>query len=100
MDALGLPVYGAGITPNGPYKSGPGEIGFPVAVGDLSISPGDVLMGDRDGVVAIPASRLEDAIERARAVQARDAEMGASLARGETPAWLGGLISAVPVQDS
>ena len=99
LDAIGMPVFGAGVTPNGPFKTGPGEIGFPVTLGDLSIEAGDVLVGDRDGVVAIPADRLEEAIERGRAVQAREAAMGESNAKGEVPAWLGQLIEAVPVRD-
>jgi regulator of RNase E activity RraA len=99
LDAIGVPVFGAGITPNGPFKTGPGEIGFAVTLGDLSISPGDALVGDRDGVVAIPSSRIAEAIEKGHAVQAREVAMAGSIAKGEVPAWLGQLIEAVPVRD-
>jgi regulator of RNase E activity RraA len=99
LDEIGIPVYGAGVTPNGPFKTGPGEIGVPVTIGDLPILPGDALVGDRDGVVALPAGRVQEAIEKGRAVQAREASMAASNAKGEIPAWLGQLIEAVPVRD-
>lgn len=49
-----FPVVARGATPNGPYKTGPGEIGYPIACGGLSISAGDLLVGDQDGVLVIP----------------------------------------------
>lgn len=55
---MDFPVYCKGITPQGPYKNGPGEINVPVCVGGQVILPGDILVGDRDGIVVI---RQEDA---------------------------------------
>lgn len=57
---MDFPVYCKGITPQGPYKNGPGEINVPVCVGGQVIRPGDILVGDRDGIVVI---RPEDAPE-------------------------------------
>jgi RraA family protein len=54
LAAMDFAVVARGATPNGPYKSGPGEIGFPIAVGGPSIAPGDLLVGDSDGVVLVP----------------------------------------------
>jgi RraA family protein len=54
LAALDLAVVARGATPNGPFKSGPGEIGYGVACGGLSISPGDLLIGDQDGVLVVP----------------------------------------------
>lgn len=99
LDEIGMPVFGAGVTPNGPFKTGPGEIGVPVTLGDLPILPGDALVGDRDGVVAIPAARIQEAIEKGLAVQAREASMAESNKKGEIPGWLTQLIEAVPVRD-
>ncbi|PWM23813.1 MAG: methyltransferase [Oscillospiraceae bacterium] len=53
-----FPVYAMGATPQGPYKNGPGEINVPVCCGGLAVLPGDLLVGDADGVVVI---RREDA---------------------------------------
>lgn len=63
---MDFPVYCKGITPQGPYKFGPGEINVPVCVGGQVVNPGDILVGDADGIVVI---RPEDAEEVLRAVQ-------------------------------
>lgn len=63
LDAISrMPIaaYCKGITPQGPYKHGPGEINVPVCCGGLVVSPGDILAGDEDGIVVI---RPEDAEE-------------------------------------
>jgi RraA family protein len=54
LAALDLGVVARGATPNGPFKSGPGEIGYPIACGGLSVAPGDLIAGDMDGVLVLP----------------------------------------------
>jgi RraA family protein len=49
-----FPVYACGITHRGPYKNGPGEINVPIAIGGMVIAPGDLLVGDEDGLVCVP----------------------------------------------
>lgn len=56
---LDIPVFARGITPNGPWKDGPGEIGYPVAAGGLSVHPGDLVIGDGDGVLVLPRADAE-----------------------------------------
>ena len=51
---MGLPVYAAGITPAGPHKGWGGQIGNPISCGGVSIAPGDIVVGDADGVVVVP----------------------------------------------
>lgn len=58
IQGLDFPVYCKGITPQGPFKFGPGEINVPVCVGGQVVLPGDILVGDQDGIVVI---RKEDA---------------------------------------
>lgn len=53
LDELDIPVYAIAVTPQGPYKNGPGEIGTPVSCGGQVVFPGDILVGDADGVVVI-----------------------------------------------
>lgn len=55
IQTLTMPVYAIGITPQGPYKNGPGEVNVPIACAGQVVFPGDVLVGDRDGVVVIRA---------------------------------------------
>ena len=61
-----FPVYARGVTPNGPYKNGPGEINVPVVIGGKVVRPGDIVVGDGDGVLFIPPEQAE-AIARATA---------------------------------
>jgi regulator of RNase E activity RraA len=48
-----FPVYARGVTHRGPYKNGPGEINVPVSIGGMVVNPGDIIVGDDDGVVAL-----------------------------------------------
>ncbi|MFC5519682.1 RraA family protein [Polaromonas jejuensis] len=62
-----FPVYARGITHRGPYKDGPGEINVPISVGGMVVNPGDIVVGDQDGLLAIPQEGVEQLIEKARA---------------------------------
>lgn len=67
LDELEIPVYAAAITPQGPYKNGPGEINVPVSCGGQVVFPGDILVGDADGVCVIrkeEAWKILDDIEK------------------------------------
>ena len=61
-----FPVYAKAATPDGPYKNGPGEINTPVVIGGRLVKPGDIVVGDGDGVMFIDPA---DAPELAKAVQ-------------------------------
>ena len=67
--AAGLPLFSAGIQPNSPAMNGPAIVGAPIVLGDVHVNPGDIVVGDADGVVVIPAHRLEIVLERLRRVQ-------------------------------
>lgn len=54
-----LPVYAAGITHRGPYKDGPGEVNVPVAIGGMVVNPGDLIVGDDDGLLCVPIDEAE-----------------------------------------
>ncbi|WP_211464671.1 RraA family protein [Collimonas silvisoli] len=72
--ARDFPVYARGVTHRGPYKDGPGEINVPVCVGGMVVNPGDIIVGDQDGLLAIPQDGVGELIEKARAVLATEAE--------------------------
>jgi len=61
-----FPCFARGVTCRGPYKHGPGEINVPVAIDGMAVSPGDIVVGDADGLVAIPSAEAPALIERAR----------------------------------
>jgi RraA family protein len=72
LKTFDIPVYAAGVTPAGPYKDGPGEINFPVVCGGVVVNPGDILVGDADGVVVINPDDAATVLENARAKSAAE----------------------------
>ena len=82
LRAVGLPCYAAGLTPNSPARSGPGNVGFPIVVGGVAVGPGDVVVGDEDGVVIVPMARLESVIERLPKIRAAEEKLAADVAAG------------------
>jgi regulator of RNase E activity RraA len=62
-----FPVYARGVNHRGPYKDGPGEINVPVSVGGMVVNPGDIVVGDQDGLMAFSRDEAELLIEKARA---------------------------------
>ena len=64
-----LPVYARGVTNRGPYKDGPGEINVPVSIDGMVVQPGDLVIGDEDGLVVIPPQNAEQMIKLAQQQQ-------------------------------
>jgi regulator of RNase E activity RraA len=88
-----LPVYAAGVTHRGPYKDGPGEINVPVAIGGMVISPGDLVLGDEDGIVAIPHAGLDEVFATVTQIRAKEAELLAEIASGEVDrSWVDAIL--------
>jgi regulator of RNase E activity RraA len=67
-----FPVYVAGVTPNGPLKEGGGEINFPVMCGGIVVNPGDIVVGDADGVVVVRPEDAEEVLQKAKAMHAKE----------------------------
>jgi RraA family protein len=61
-----FPVFAAGVTHRGPYKDGPGEINVPIALDGMVIEPGDLVIGDDDGLLCVPFDDTESLYEAAR----------------------------------
>ncbi|MEG5263041.1 RraA family protein [Pseudomonas sp. JDS28PS106] len=62
-----LPVFACGVTHRGPYKDGPGEINVGIAIEGMVIEPGDLILGDDDGVVCVPHADLDEVYAKAKA---------------------------------
>lgn len=60
---MGLPLYAMGVTHRGPYKDGPGEVNAPIAFEGMVIEPGDLILADGDGVLAVPYDHVEPLLE-------------------------------------
>lgn len=65
-------VYAKGITPNGPYKNGPGEINVPVVIGGKIVRPGDIILGDEDGVIIIQPEIADEVAAATRATMKKE----------------------------
>ena len=66
------PIFAAGVTHRGPYKNGPGEINVPINMGGMTVNPGDIIVGDADGLVAIPQDQAERILKSAQAILAKE----------------------------
>src|SRR5689334_7144612 len=62
---LGLPVFSVGSNPNGPTKLVPGRVNHPISCGGISVNPGDLIVGDADGIVVIERDKAESLLELA-----------------------------------
>ena len=71
----GFRVYARAVTPNGPYKNGPGEINVPVVIGGKIVYPGDIVVADDDGVLFIRPEEAEEIAAATRAVEAKEADI-------------------------
>lgn len=80
--AMNLPVFAAGITHRGPYKDGPGEVNVPIAIDGMVIHPGDLILGDSDGVLAVPFEATEEVYARTAAKQEAEARQMAEIEAG------------------
>ncbi|MBB5690797.1 RraA family protein [Roseomonas alkaliterrae] len=82
--ATGLPLFAAGIIPASPAANGPGVVGAPITLGGQHVRPGDIVVGDADGVVIVPRDRAEAVLERLAAVRAAEEQAIAAVAAGAT----------------
>jgi regulator of RNase E activity RraA len=79
----GLSVYSRAVNPLGPTTAHRGEVNGAVKLGGITVAPGDLLMGDDDGLVALPPPLLERLIDAAEAKLRLEAEWTARLTAGE-----------------
>ncbi len=77
-----LPVYARGASHRGPYKDGPGELHVPVTIDGMVVHPGDLVLGDGDGLLAVPAADAEEVAVRVEAIQRTEAGMLQAIAEG------------------
>lgn len=91
---LGFPMYAAGLNPNGPTKSVAGRVNHPVSIGGVTVNPGDLVIGDADGITVIErhkaAAMLPLAAEKVAAETKRIADIKSRKAL--RPSWLDGAL--------
>jgi RraA family protein len=77
-----FPVFARAAIHRGPYKNGPGEINVSVSIGGLVISPGDIVVGDDDGIVAFPQTIAATLLQAVRSQEKKEAEILKSILEG------------------
>lgn len=78
-----FPVFAAGITHRGPYKDGPGEVNVPIALDGMVIEPGDLVIGNEDGLLCVPFDQVGEVYDRAYAKHAAEQKQLEQIALGE-----------------
>lgn len=97
---VGLPVYCAGVTANSPARNGPGTVGLPVILGGLRIESGDIVVGDRDGVVVVPLGQAETVLAGLDHVRKAEAGLEAKVKAGlEIPDFVQSIIDSDRVEE-
>ncbi|MPZ92199.1 MAG: hypothetical protein GEU68_11290 [Actinobacteria bacterium] len=81
---LGWPLYARGVCPLGPHKGFEGRVGDAVQCGGVIVAPGDVVVGDADGVAIVPAERATQVFARASARMAEEADWVRRIENGES----------------
>jgi 4-hydroxy-4-methyl-2-oxoglutarate aldolase len=82
LNAVGIPVFARGLSPNSPSKDGPGTIGMPITLGGVAVNAGDVVVGDQDGVVVVAREALEGVVAALAEVKAKEDKMEKLVAGG------------------
>jgi RraA family protein len=77
-----FPLYAAGVTHRGPYKDGPGEVNVPIAIDGMVIHPGDLMVGDADGLLCVPYDSVEAVLAATRQKMEAEKKMLADIAAG------------------
>ncbi len=100
MTAVGIPVFCRGISPDSPARNGPGIVGQPVTLGGVTVDSGDIVAGDRDGVVVIPQARLAQVIDALEGVRAAEAALEQQVREGlEMPGFARDLLASNKVRN-
>ena len=87
---LGFPVYAVGANPNGPTKFVPGRINWPISCGGVAVQPGDLVVGDADGVVVVERDKAAGLLDAAAKKVAEERARIADITAGKNlkPKWL------------
>jgi 4-hydroxy-4-methyl-2-oxoglutarate aldolase len=82
IETMGFPVFSRGLCIRGTSNHGDGSLNEPIIIGGVIINPGDIVVGDRDGVVIVPQGKIEETIEKAIAREAKEERTRAELRKG------------------
>lgn len=84
IEAMNFPVFSRGLCLNGTSSMEGGTLNAPILIGGVVIHPGDIIVGDRDGVVVVPRDRMQEAFDKATARETREESIREQLRQGKT----------------
>ena len=91
-----FPIFAAGANPNGPLKNSGGRINWPVSLAGTTVNPGDLIVGDADGVVVVPRETAAEILKGAQAKVDGENQRMAAIGRGElAQAWVPEILKSV-----
>ena len=79
---LGFPAYSRTVSPGSCDKDGPGEINVPISCGGTVVHPGDIIVGDADGVAVVPRADAEVVLELVAELTTRESRRIAEIQAG------------------
>ncbi|MEJ2122518.1 MAG: RraA family protein [Alphaproteobacteria bacterium] len=92
---INLPIFAAGVTHRGPYKDGPGEINVPISLDGMVIKPGDIMIGDADGVLCVPLIEADEILEKSKAKLEAETRQMKAIAEGTNDrSWVDAALKA------
>lgn len=95
FEEQGFGCWARGVSLRGPYKDGPGSINVPVCVGGMAVRPGDVIVADSDGVIAVPAALAPEVAALARDKLRQEQDTLADIRTGRySSAWVDAALAA------
>jgi len=77
------PVFTRAIVPNGPHKGYPGDINIQIQCGGVPVNPGDIIVGDDDGVVVVPREEAEIVLDKACKLMKKEEEVKKKVLEGK-----------------
>ena len=86
LEEMGFPVFAAGLCIRGTDKKfeEPGSLGKPITIGGIEINLGDLVLGDNDGIVIIPATQVRNSIKKSAERENKEEATKRRLSGGET----------------
>ena len=76
------PVFARAVVPNGPHKGYPGDVNVQIQCGGVSVNPGDIIVGDDDGVVVVPQEKAKAVLERACEIMKKEEDVKKKVLEG------------------
>ena len=99
LHAGNYPIFAAGVTHRGPYKDGPGEINVPIAIDGMVIAPGDLVVGDGDGLVCVPYEQTAEVLKATEAKHAAELKQIEAIKAGKSDrAWVDAALNRLGVK--